>query len=510
MSTNNRPLMVLALAAAAMAILGLTPTSADAGSISYVKITGDADCGISTDNTYTHKLDFGTGTPGALINGVQFDAYNAAANGTLNFNREVSSGYLYDHAGNAAHNVSGGLVNLLTDMYYNGDNAVGGTTTWTLSGLTAGYTYHTRIYTRQWAANNQRTVVFEFDPDGAGPISDATETINEDDATTVGMPNDNDAYYINYEFTAVAGEDLVITVTQDLFNQSWHLYGLTNRSSPRIGLFSQPGRRSNRCVTRHDTELDAWHVGGHPRHLPRHLTGRCQRRDSRQPAGRARQSGPERRQLRSGRLELGQTYYWRIDEVNGAPDHTVFTGNVWSFTVEPYAYPVRTSSPRATASLRPAPARRTPSTAPDSTQPTSTPPRAPTCGWPQPLRTRLCTFSTSSSVFCGSTRCWSGTTTCSSRRFSASDSRMSQSTLDRRDWLDGSGQRRAGSGNRQRHLHRQYHHRPGGRGGQVCSSDRQQRVGHDDPVWPQRGSFPARSDVRPPARAGFRHGGPAS
>jgi hypothetical protein len=152
MSTNNRPLIVLALVAVAMAILGFMTTSANAGTISYVKITGDADCGISADNTYTHKLDFGQGTPGALINGVQFDAYNAAANGTLNFNREVATGLLSDHAGNANHNVSGGLVDLLTDMYYNGNNAVDGTTTWTLSGLTAGYTYHTRIYSRQWGS----------------------------------------------------------------------------------------------------------------------------------------------------------------------------------------------------------------------------------------------------------------------------------------------------------------------------------------------------------------------
>jgi len=41
-----------------------------------------------------------------------------------------------------------------------------------------------------------------------------------------------------------------------------------------------------------------------------------------------------------GRLELGQTYYWRIDEVNAAPDSTVFPGVVWSFTVEPLAYPI--------------------------------------------------------------------------------------------------------------------------------------------------------------------------
>ncbi len=41
-----------------------------------------------------------------------------------------------------------------------------------------------------------------------------------------------------------------------------------------------------------------------------------------------------------GRLEFGQTYYWRIDEVNAPPDNTVHTGNVWSFTVEPFAYQV--------------------------------------------------------------------------------------------------------------------------------------------------------------------------
>ncbi len=41
-----------------------------------------------------------------------------------------------------------------------------------------------------------------------------------------------------------------------------------------------------------------------------------------------------------GRLEFGQTYYWRIDEVNAPPTSTVFKGVVWSFTVEPFVYPV--------------------------------------------------------------------------------------------------------------------------------------------------------------------------
>ena len=41
-----------------------------------------------------------------------------------------------------------------------------------------------------------------------------------------------------------------------------------------------------------------------------------------------------------GRLEFGQTYFWRIDEVNSPPDSTLFKGDVWSFTVEPFAYPI--------------------------------------------------------------------------------------------------------------------------------------------------------------------------
>ncbi len=49
-----------------------------------------------------------------------------------------------------------------------------------------------------------------------------------------------------------------------------------------------------------------------------------------------------------GLLEFGETYYWRIDEVNAPPDSTVFKGDVWSFTVEPFAFPI--TSVTATAS----------------------------------------------------------------------------------------------------------------------------------------------------------------
>jgi hypothetical protein len=40
------------------------------------------------------------------------------------------------------------------------------------------------------------------------------------------------------------------------------------------------------------------------------------------------------------RLDFGTTYYWRVDEVNGAPDFTVYRGDVWSFTTEPVGYAI--------------------------------------------------------------------------------------------------------------------------------------------------------------------------
>ncbi len=42
----------------------------------------------------------------------------------------------------------------------------------------------------------------------------------------------------------------------------------------------------------------------------------------------------------AGLLEFGQTYYWRVDEINAPPDYTPYRGSVWSFTAEPFAYAI--------------------------------------------------------------------------------------------------------------------------------------------------------------------------
>jgi len=52
------------------------------------------------------------------------------------------------------------------------------------------------------------------------------------------------------------------------------------------------------------------------------------------------------------RLDLGQTYYWRVDEVNAAPDYTVFKGDVWQFTAEPIGYPIENITATASSANR--------------------------------------------------------------------------------------------------------------------------------------------------------------
>jgi hypothetical protein len=49
-------------------------------------------------------------------------------------------------------------------------------------------------------------------------------------------------------------------------------------------------------------------------------------------------------------LEFGQTYYWRVDEVNNLSDPPIYKGKIWSFTVEPFARSISADDIIATAS----------------------------------------------------------------------------------------------------------------------------------------------------------------
>jgi hypothetical protein len=68
------------------------------------------------------------------------------------------------------------------------------------------------------------------------------------------------------------------------------------------------------------------------------------------PRGALVSQGQDANSFEAGGLELGRTYFWRVDEVNAPPTSTVFKGSVWSFTVEPQSYPLAGSHITATAS----------------------------------------------------------------------------------------------------------------------------------------------------------------
>jgi hypothetical protein len=51
-------------------------------------------------------------------------------------------------------------------------------------------------------------------------------------------------------------------------------------------------------------------------------------------------------------LEYGRTYFWRVDEVNAPPSSTVYKGDIWSFTTEPYVYQVTNIQATASSSFK--------------------------------------------------------------------------------------------------------------------------------------------------------------
>ena len=101
----------------------------------------------------------------------------------------------------------------------------------------------------------------------------------------------------------------------------------------------------------------------------------------------------------AGSLAYGQTYYWRVDEVNTSADGTIYKGGVWSFTAEPYGYPITgvtatASSARAQHGPREDHRRLRPRRA------TCTVPKGPRCGSPPAQRRTGFSISSTRSTSC--------------------------------------------------------------------------------------------------------------
>jgi hypothetical protein len=68
------------------------------------------------------------------------------------------------------------------------------------------------------------------------------------------------------------------------------------------------------------------------------------------PLGVLASQGQNATTLDPGRLAFDRTYYWRVDEVNASPDRTLFKGDIWRFTIEPYSIQIPGADIIATAS----------------------------------------------------------------------------------------------------------------------------------------------------------------
>ena len=101
-----------------------------------------------------------------------------------------------------------------------------------------------------------------------------------------------------------------------------------------------------------DVELD----GGQVRRQPTTCTSGPPSPMSTPPRGRTPRASwpvkgrPRPRSIPPALLAYGQTYYWRVDEVNKSADDTINKGLVWSFTVEPYGYPITAVTATASSS----------------------------------------------------------------------------------------------------------------------------------------------------------------
>lgn len=227
----------LAAAIAAAVVTSATAASAIAGTVTYVEIT-DGNGDISTANTYTHALEFGSVAGPATVNGVTFTEGIGPGGSGANSSNTFSQGPHPGDTGHAAYTPDGPIEALLQDMIYDGTgDPPNRVATLTLTGLTPGVTYDARIYSRRWDPTANRSTNISFNEDGVAGAEGSTGLINQNDSNTLpgaGFSDpEQESYYVNYRYTA-ASPSLEMTFTNQT-GDTWHLYAVTNQVVPEPG-----------------------------------------------------------------------------------------------------------------------------------------------------------------------------------------------------------------------------------------------------------------------------------
>ncbi len=324
-----------------LAMIALSVSMSQGGTFTVSPWTSDADSGISADKVYTHMGKFvGTeGEPFYAGNGVWFegDGDNQGVDWKL-------SNIPYAFGEQHGTNVTGSGANLLTFFVY-GDDAAGVVhPILELSNLTPRQKYILTLYAKGWEESGRVVdITADDDPDDPGSAIQIDQDLH-------GRGN---GLLLKYAYTAPGSGKLTLTFDELGNNMSWHHYAFSNEKvRPYIGASLADPANGATDGPRDDVVL-SWTPGDyadkHDVYFGTSFNDVNDASPTEDPAGvyLVRQ---DPNTLALDRLELGQTYYWRIDEVNAAPDYTIFKAGVWRFTVEPIAYQLAGEHITATAS----------------------------------------------------------------------------------------------------------------------------------------------------------------
>ena len=163
--------------------------------------------------TYLHKLDFPGDGLGDTINGVAFSAVPAGVGA------DPVTGNPYSLFIESLTEYNSGGTTLLSDFVYAGARPVGAVETLILGGFVPGTTYDFRLYYMPWGARPQDVTI---DTDGAAG-AEWSGVMDED------TPSPENYWSIVFQADTPT---LTMKLAQQVYNASWHQYGLTTEVVP--------------------------------------------------------------------------------------------------------------------------------------------------------------------------------------------------------------------------------------------------------------------------------------
>ena len=302
-------------------VLVLLGGRAEGGGATVALLNGAGD--LDTSGTVVYAVNFGN-DGGAVFGGIAFSQDEAVAEVTLLAEGEGPA-IVWGNYPATADNALNKLLNGMAYSLEQSPNVIG----INMSGLTVGRLYRLQLiaYEPTGDTRDLRMVVENEEIlAGLNPIDEQGGVVGQ-----CGL-------VVTYEF--IAGDPIlnVRIVSADacalsaVLLQAISVFGAT-APEPEDGAADVPadavlGWKPGECAVGHDVYLGT-------------------SRADVEAAGRDNPTGVLVSEDQDGnsydppeRLAWAQTYYWRVDEVNGAPDYTIHRGDVWSFTVEPFAYPV--------------------------------------------------------------------------------------------------------------------------------------------------------------------------